>query len=107
MARTSAGGSNMYERRSGELLGQWCGEHVEAAFDKLVQSEMNLKGKSYVEDGKGYEFDANAEEIRLEIKKVMWERFMCVFKTLENNPEYIYEFESLIAKLAEEETTEK
>lgn len=103
----SAGGSNMYERRSGELLGQLCGEHVWGAFDALVQSEMNLKGASYVKRGQGYEFDANADEIRLEIKKAMWERFMYVFKTLESNPEYIYEIESLFAKLSEEETVEK
>ena len=103
----SAGGSNMYERRSGELLGQWCGEHVEAAFDKLVQSEMNLKGASYVKRGQGYEFDANAEEIRLEIKERIWKTFMDVFTILERNPEWIYEIESLFDKLYDERAIEE
>lgn len=91
---------------TGELLGQLCGEHVWAAFDSLVQSEMNFKGKEYVKNGKGYEFDANAEAIRFEIKKRVWKTFKDVFVTLERNPEYIYEVESLFEKLYEEQSAE-
>ena len=92
----------------GELLGQDCGGYVWEAFDKLVQSEMNLKCASYVKRGQGYEFDANAEKIRWEIQKRIRNTFLDVFETLgRRNPEYIYEIESLFEKLRDERSIEK
>lgn len=74
---------------------QVCGEKIGSVFTQLVDAEA------------GYEEPTSGEFDRAEISKRVFRTIKGVFNILDSNPEYIYEIESLFAKLEEEHIAEK
>lgn len=97
-------GAGSEGRNLGEKLGQEFGPVIENAFDMVVKDEIKCVETRYREQNKMYDFDANFEDIEQNAKEVVCDRFRSLLRVLANKPEYIYEIESLFAKLAEEET---
>lgn len=72
---------------------QVCGEKIGSVFTQLVDAEA------------GYEEPTSGEFDRAEVSKRVFRTIKGVFNVLDSHPEYIYEIESLFAKLAEEESS--
>ena len=95
-----------------DMFVEEAGESLACVVDELTLTEFKLKMK---EAGRKGEFDNMSDdafedfaaELRADIDAKIRMTVDDILYVLASHPEYIYEIESLFAKLAEEETLEK
>lgn len=84
------GGAKAYASYDCERIMQVCGEKIGSVFTQLVDAEV------------GYEEPTSGEFDRAEVSKRVFRTIKRIYDILDSNPEYIYEIESLFAKLEAE-----
>lgn len=111
MARTTmrASGTIKNER---DMFASEAGESLAVVVDELTLTEFKLKmqeaGRKGELDGMSDDaFEDFAMDMRADIDAQIRETVNNILWVLDSHPEYIYEIESLFAKLAEEESSEK
>ena len=95
---------DVFAHESGKILASVVDELVFTEF-KLKMQEAGRKGE--LADMSDDAFEDFAADMRVDIEAKIHRTVNDILWVLDSHPEYIYEIESLFAKLAEEESLEK